>query len=292
MRLERVETVENALSRLADLGEDAQLIAGGTDVMIQLARGQLTPEVLIPIHRLPGLSDVDVNGTVRVGALVTHETVAGGALGAGFAGLGEAAATVGGWQTQTVGTIVGNLCNASPAADTVPPLIVHDAQVCLRSAAGERKVSIDDFLVGRRQTSRRPDEMVTAIELGAPEPNSGDVYLKVGRRGAMEVAIVGLAMRLVFGEGARVATARIAVASVGAKPTRSTAAEVRLQGKEVNPETAAEVAGAILANIDPIDDLRASARYRRQLIPGLTRRALIRCANRASVDIELEEVPA
>lgn len=292
MRLEKVETVEEVIGRLDELGDDARLLAGGTDVMIQLSRGEIAPQVLVPIHHLSGLSGIEANGTVRLGALVTHETVAKGALGAGFEGLQEAAATVGGWQTQTVGTVVGNLCNASPAADTVPPLLVHDAQVDLRSVSGDRSVPIEEFLVGRRETSRRPDEIVAGLQLAASRPNTGDVYLKVGRRGAMEVAIVGLAMRLAFDDQARLETARIALASVGAKPLRVAAAEECLVGGYVNETTVSEAGEAILAGISPIDDLRASARYRRQLIPGLMRRAVIRCAARAGVGVELEEVPA
>lgn len=290
MKVRRVTTTEQALEALAEHGSAAQPLAGGTDVMVQLSRSEISPEVLVPIHELTELSAIETNGGARIGALVTHEVLAGGVLGSGYRSVAEAARTVGGWQTQAVGTLGGNICNASPAADTLPPLLVHDAQVELKSRAGSRSLGLDEFLVGRRQTLRAPDELLVAVGLSEAPPRSGDVYLKVGRRSAVEVAIVGLAMRLVFGEGERIAMARIALASVAPVPLRARKAEALLEGQALDGALLDEVSAAVLAAISPIDDLRASASYRRLLIPGLVRRAASTCARRAGVSYRVEEV--
>ena len=204
-------------------------------------------------------------------------------LGAGHDAVVESAATVGGLQTQAVGTIGGNVCNASPAADTLPALLVHDARLTLRSSTGSRTVALADFLVGRRATTRRPDELLTEITLTTPGERSGDVYLKVGRRSAMEVAIVGLAMRLAFDPDGTVTEARIAVASVGPRPMRSTDAEAALVGGPLGPDPIRAAAEALLRDIAPIDDVRGSAEYRRRVIPGLLDRAAERCSRRAGI---------
>jgi len=200
----------------------------------------------------------------------------------------EGAATCGGWQTQAVATAGGNICNASPAADLAAPLLVNDASIRLRSVSGERDVPYDEFVLGRRLTARAPTELVTAIHLGAPPPHSSDVYLKVGRRSAMEVAVVGLAMRLTFA-GGRVAAARVAVASVGPMPLRIPAAEAALTGAELTESAIHDAATAVLDEISPIDDLRGSAAYRRRLVPGLLGRAAARCAQGAGVPVTFKE---
>jgi len=289
MQVRRVTTIEEAVSVLAELGDQACVLAGGTDVMVQLQRGEIRPETLIPIEPLVDLTAVETNGAVRMGALVTHYQAASGALGSGFDSIRESAATVGGWQTQAVGTIGGNVCNASPAADTLPALLVHAAELILASSSGERRLPLSKFLQGRRQTARRPDELLTHIEVENPPPQSGDTYLKVGRRGAMEVAIAGLAMRLVFNTQGLIEDARVALASLAAVPFRAAAAESILTGAPPNMAAAAEAADALLGEISPIDDLRSSARYRRLLIPGLTARAIAHCATRAGVAAEIQE---
>ncbi len=290
MEFRSAATIDEALDALQQLGDTAQVLAGGTDVMIQLARRELRPQTLVHIERLEELKHLRVNGGVRMGALVTHARLAAGALPAGYAAIAEGARTVGGWQTQAVGTIGGNICNASPAADVVPPLLVHDAVVTLRSTAGARELPLDQFLLGRRATARRPEELLTTIALAPAAKRSGDVYLKVGRRAAMEIAIVGLAMRLAFDQAGAVAEARIAIASVAPKALRLLAAETALQGRALDRRGLDASAAALLEGISPIDDIRASAAYRRRVIPRLLQRAAQHCAERAGVPTALEGV--
>lgn len=281
MELHSVDTIDAALDVLAARGEGCQVLAGGTDVMIQLARGEITPASLLHVERIAELRGIEANGAVHLGALVTHRELAKGVLGDRFRSVAESAATVGGRQTQVVGTIGGNVCNASPAADTLPALLVHDATVTLRSRATSRTVPLQEFLVDRRATTRASDELLTGLWLGDPGEGSGDVYLKVGRRGAMEVAIVGLAMRLSFDAAGSVIEARVALAAVGPRPARSTGAEDALVGGPLAPDRLVAAAAAVLLDITPVDDLRGTADYRRRVVPGLLRRAAGICAQRA-----------
>jgi carbon-monoxide dehydrogenase medium subunit len=281
MELHAADSLDTALDVLSRHGERCQVLAGGTDVMIQLGRGEIAPSLLLHIERLDELRTVASNGSTRIGALVTHRALATGALGTGYRAVAESAGTVGGLQTQAVGTLGGNVCNGSPAADTLPALLVHDAEVTLRSADGERSVPLERFVVGRRATTRSPDELLTAVTLAAQLPRSGDVYLKVGRRSAMEVAIVGLAMRLTFDGAGTITDARVAAAAVAPRPVRSTAAEAALVGSRGEAGAVRTAADALLAGIDPVDDVRGTATYRRRVIPGLMDRAVRICAQRA-----------
>ena len=281
MELYAADCLDDALGVLADRGDRCQVLAGGTDVMIQLSRGEIAPAVLLHVEKIGALRGVEANGVTRLGPLVSHRDLAKGLIGDRFQAVAESAATVGGLQTQAVGTIGGNICNASPAADTLPALLVHDAQVTLRSSAGSRTLALEEFVVGRRATTRAADELLTEIILADPGEDSGDVYLKVGRRSAMEVAIVGLAMRLAFDAEGVVREARVALASVGPRPLRSTTAEAVLVGSRLEPAALEEATHAVLLDVTPVDDLRGTADYRRRVIPGLLHRAADICARRA-----------
>ncbi|HKY46475.1 MAG TPA: xanthine dehydrogenase family protein subunit M, partial [Acidimicrobiia bacterium] len=257
-----------ALAVLDEFGDDARILAGGTDLMIQYQRGEINPSVFLHIQKIPELGGITVNGSIAIGALTTHRRlVRHDEIRRHLPALAEAAATVGGWQTQEAGTLGGNLCNASPAADTVPPLLMADAVVGLASPKGRRSMPLDQFLLGRRLTARQADELLTGIDLELPPPRTGEVYLKVGPRSAMEVALVGLAARLTLGEdGATVEDARVAVCSVGPRPFRAVEAEAVLTGSRLEGGAVAE-AGELLARAaSPIDDFRATGAYRRRVL--------------------------
>lgn len=291
MEFRRAASVDQALAWLSEHGESARVIAGGTDAMMQVARGEIAPAVLVHIEGVRSLAAADgqpapQEATMsRLGALVPHRTLASDpAIRRRHPALSEAAATVGGWQTQAVGTLGGNICNASPAADTAAPLLVADAVVELRSSAGSRRVPMADFFLGRRAIDRRPDELVTAIEAEPLGPDAAEVYLKVGRRGAMVVAVVGLAVRLRFDpRGERVTRARVALCSVAPTPVRARAAERILTEGGALPDAVSEAGQALLAEVAPIDDARGTAAYRRMVLPGLLARAVACCRTAASV---------
>lgn len=283
MEFVATKSVEECVAVLSRHGEDARLLAGGTDLMMQLQHGELDPGILVHIEGIESLRDVTShNGAVRLGALVTHRQVSRSPhLSSGLPALAEASATVGGWQTQEVGTVVGNVCNASPAADTLPPLLVADTTVRLEGPGGSRTVALTDFVTGRRRIARDPDELVTALTLQPVGARTGEVYLKVGPRRGMEVALVGLAVRVSLDADGVATDVRVAVCSVAPVPYRVTVAEQILIGSTLDHEAVGE-AGSVLASLaSPIDDPRASASYRRRILPGLLARAAEIAATRA-----------
>ena len=282
MQFCRATTLDEAVQARADWGDDGRLLAGGTDLMMQFLHGEVTPGALIHIERIASLSNVSTDGRTSLGALTTHRTMATtDRLIERHPALARAAATVGGWQTQTKGTVGGNICNASPAADTVPPLLVGDAHVTLVSAAGERRLPLGDFILGRRSTALAADELLTAVDLEPLPEGAAEVYLKLGRRGAMEVALVGLAVRLGFSDDGVVSYARVAVCSLGPVPRRVPDAENALIGSSLTPDALEEAGGALLAAAAPIDDARTSANYRRRTLRGLLERATTHCQEEA-----------
>ncbi|MDH3397914.1 MAG: xanthine dehydrogenase family protein subunit M, partial [Acidimicrobiia bacterium] len=263
-------------------GDEAQVLAGGTDVMLQHMRREITPSVFLHIGRLDTLREITANDGMSIGPLISHRTLATDPrIARSMPALTEAAETVGSWQTQEVGTVGGNLCNASPAADTVPPLLVAGAVVELSSTGHRRNMPLDEFLVGRRSTARRSTELLTGISADAVSPGTGETYLKVGRRSAMEVAIVGLAVRLTVDPDDTVTSARVAVCSVAPHPYRATAVELILEGSHMEPDVIAEAGRALTASASPIDDARASADYRGRVMPHLLERAIGACLHRA-----------
>jgi carbon-monoxide dehydrogenase medium subunit len=283
MRFRRAQTLEEALDIRADLGDEAQILAGGTDVMIQYLRGEIAPGTLLHIEDIGALAAVSLNHQTTLGPLTTHRTLAtDAALMTAHPALAASAGMVGGWQTQAVGTIGGNICNASPAADTVPPLMVADAQVTLASRRGERRLPLTEFFVDRRMTVLDADEMLTAVDLDPLPVASGEIYLKLGRRGAMEVALVGMALRLGFATDGTVDSAAIAVCSIAPTPRRVSDAETALIGSQLESDALDAAGEAVVAAASPIDDARASASYRTRTLRGLLERAAVQCREAAT----------
>ncbi|HUZ24490.1 MAG TPA: FAD binding domain-containing protein [Streptosporangiaceae bacterium] len=285
MEFRQGTSVEQVLGWLADLGDSACVVAGGTDAMMQYARGEVAPAVFVHIERLRVLAAAGHDRESRLGALLTHRFLARDpVIRQRHPALAEAAATVGGWQTQAVGTVGGNICNASPAADTAAPLLIADAVVELSSCVGRRRVPLTDFFLGRRQVDRRPGELVTGIAAAPIGPRSGEVYLKTGRRGAMVVAVVGLAARLSFDEEGRATDARLAMCSVAPQPVRARKAEYILTDGGAFPDAIRAAGLALRDEMSPIDDSRATASYRREILPGLLERAVACCRSRAGLN--------
>lgn len=268
-------TTDEALATLQELGSSATVLAGGTDVMVQLQAGQIHPENLLYIGNLDDLKGINrKQQTFDIGSLVTHrQLVVDAEIAARLPALAEACSSVGGWQTQEVGTVGGNVCNASPAADTIPPLLVADASVTLASSDGVRSMPLAEFVLGRRQTAARPEELLVRLEVVPCDGTVGEVYLKVAPRTAMEVAVVGLAVRVSMTEGT-VTDARVAACAVAPRAFRSVAAEQVLVGSQLETEAVAEASRLLASDADPIDDVRASAAYRRSVLQRLLGRAV------------------
>ncbi|MDW8267627.1 MAG: FAD binding domain-containing protein [Anaerolineae bacterium] len=268
-------TLDDALAALAEHGHHARLVAGGTDVLVEIEFGAPPPEVLIDISRLPGLDTVTLaDGWIHIGPLVTHNlTVADPLLQRHAWPLVRACWEVGAPQIRNRGTIAGNLVTASPANDTIPALWVLGAEVTLASVRGRRTVPLPDFFLGVRRTVRQPDEMVVDIRFPVPPATARGMFIKAGLRRAQAISLVNIAAWLDV-EGEVVREARLAFGAVAPTIVRAPAAEAILVGHPLTPERIAVAAERIQEAIRPIDDVRASVVYRRHLAGVITRRAL------------------
>lgn len=281
MRFCRVSSVAEAVDELSRWGPEGCVLAGGTDVMPQYLRGERAPAALIDIGGIEGLQGIsEVGGRTNVGALVTLRRIATASLiELRHPALAQAASAVGAWQTRTVATLGGNVCSAAPTADTLPALLVADAQLTLVSKSGRRRLALKDFLEGAGATALRPTELLRAIEIEALDEHGVEGYLKVGRRDGMDLAVVGLALRLTVAPSGVVSDARVAVCGGTRPPHRVPGAESAIMGSQLDggPVDFAE-AGAELASAAAPEQTQ-SARYRRRIIGGLLNRLAQRCAD-------------
>jgi carbon-monoxide dehydrogenase medium subunit len=266
----------------ARFGADGRLLAGGTDLIIQMRRRKISPRHIVSLRRVPGLDTIEANGVVRLGALVTHRALE---RYPGFHGhlraLVEGAEVVGGHQVRNAGTVGGNIVNASPAADVVPVLLALDAAVTCVGPDGERTLPLDDFLVGPGETARRAGEVLTAVTFDRLPPRSATAFLKAGRRKAMEISVVCVAAQVTLdASGERCVQARIALGAVAPRTWRARDAERVLENRPLDAATLREAGRLAAAGCQPISDVRASGRYRRLLVETLVQRALSRCVER------------
>ncbi len=211
----------------------------------------------------------------RLGALTTWSALARTGLPAWFAGLQLAAREIGGEQIQNAGTLGGNLCNASPAADGVPPLLAMDALVELAAVDGVQQLPLAEFIQGNRRTARRPEQLLTAVLIPRPRAaRAGGHFLKLGARRYLVISIVMVGATLEVGSDGRIAAARIAVGACSPVARRLPAAERALAGAPCDAGLGALVQPGHLAGLEPIDDVRASAAYRSDVTLTLVRRTL------------------
>ncbi len=273
--------LEDALDALATSGERARVVAGATDLMLELQRKvRRGVDVLVDVTRISGLDQVtlDADGWVHVGPLVTHnQAVVSPVLRRYGFPLAQASWGVGSPQIRNRGTIAGNLVTASPANDTIVPLMALGAQVTLRSTRGERTVPLAEFYTGVRRTVMMPDEMLTDIAFPAMRANQRGVFLKMGLRQAQVISVVSAAAVLTF-DGDVVEDARITLGAVAPTIIRAPEAEAVLKGRRLDEEVIAQAARLAAEAARPIDDLRASADYRRRMVEVLVKRGLRRLA--------------
>ena len=276
------QTLDEALAILARERAQARIIAGGTDLIIELERGVRRLEAVIDITHIPGLNQVTLDGdTIHLGPLVTHNhVVASGLCVERALPLAQAAWEVGAPQIRNRGTVAGNVITASPANDTITPLMALDARVTLRSTRGTRDVPLAQFYTGVRRTVMADDELLTAIHFPALRANQRGVFLKLGLRRAQAISVLNVAVVLTF-DGPIVTDARITLGAVAPTIIRAPEAEAALIGQRLTPEVIQAAAQAAQAAARPIDDVRATAAYRRRLVGVLTRRALTRLADGA-----------
>jgi len=270
----RPKTLDEAVAQLATPG--VQVLSGGTDFYPAL--GDRIPQgSVLDISALPDLRGVwRESDYFRIGGLTTWTDIIRADLPRCFDALKSAAREVGSVQIQNRGTVAGNLCNASPAADGVPPLLALDAEVELSSSAGTRRMSLAEFIIGNRKTLRRPDELLTAVWVPRTLEDAASAFLKLGARRYLVISI-SMVTAVVLVNGSRIARARVAVGSCSVVARRLPMLESDLTGASVRDGLDSLVTPAHLAPLSPIDDVRATGEYRLDASLTIVRRALKSC---------------
>jgi xanthine dehydrogenase iron-sulfur cluster and FAD-binding subunit A len=270
-------TLDQAVHTLAEYAPEARIVAGGTDLMLELERGA-RPDVntLIDVTRIPGLDQIaeDDQGWIQLGPFVTHNQVAGSSLirKHGYA-LAAACWEIGAPQIRNRATVAGNLITASPANDTIPPLLALDAQLTLRSVRGERSIALAEFYTGVRKTAMEPDEILTSIRFQKGSEDRRSSFYKLGLRRAQAISVVNTAVVLEM-EGESIRHAAVTLGSVAPVVIHAVEAETYLIGRSLQPETVGHAAELAAKAATPIDDLRGSAAYRRHMVKICTTRSL------------------
>jgi carbon-monoxide dehydrogenase medium subunit len=276
-----VNSADEAVQLLSTHGRQAKIIAGGTDILVGMKLGKIEPDYLIGVQDIPGIGDLEETGKgVRIGAGCTfHQVEASPVIKQRYQALYEAAKSVSSLQIKNMGTIGGNLCNASPASDSAPALLVLGALVKIRGPGRDRLIGLGDLFVGPGETSLAEDEMLTEIQLPPPLPGAGSAFQKIARVSA-DLAKVNVAV-FVGRKGAHCLDCRIALGSVAKTAVRAKEAESIMKGHEFNEKRLEAVALKASEEIAPITDLRSSEEYRRAVSKVITRRALLKAWDRA-----------
>jgi aerobic carbon-monoxide dehydrogenase medium subunit len=269
-------TLQEAVSLLDRYGSAASVLAGGTDLLVEIKEQIRRPDYVINIKKIPSLDRLsfDERSGLRIGALVTVRQVeSSGIVGERYPSLQHAAREIGSIQVRNRATVVGNICRASPSADTLPPLMAHAAKVTIFGPDGERVVPLEEFVTGPGRTVLAPHEIVTEVVVPTPAADVATVYIKHGRRKAMELATVGVAVSLARNEDL-CRDVRIVLGAVAPTPIRARKAEALLRGERLKLAMVAAAAQAAMEESRPISNVRSSAEYRRDMVKVLVGRAI------------------
>lgn len=271
-------SVDELIGALARMGDRARILAGGTDLMLLLRERIFRPECLIDISRLAalrGISDAPGKGLTIGAATKIRDLQRSALIRERYFALWQAAGELGSIQIRDMATLGGNSCNASPAAETPPALIVLGATVTLASTRGRRQMALEEFITGTRKTVLAADEFLESFHLPEPWPRSASRYAYAGLRDAMEIDIANVAVNISLdATRKRIEEVRIALGAVAPMQVRATRAEALLKGRAPGADTYADAAEACAAEARPIDDMRASAAYRLEVLKPLVRRTL------------------
>ena len=275
MRFHTPESFEQAVAIAARTTGRTRFLAGGTDVLVQLRAAIITPDDLIDLKYIPGVKDITrtAEGGWRIGIAVSGAELGRHAgLCADWPGVVEGMQLVGSTQVQGRATLVGNLCNGSPAADSVPGMMAAVAMVSVIGPHGSREVAVEDIPAGPSRTTLLPGEVITAIILPPRGAHGGDAYLRFIPRTEMDIAVVGVAVNL-RREGARIIEARIALGAVGPKVMLAPAAAQAIIGTALDAVALAALSAAAIAASTPISDKRGTATFRKDIVGVLVQRA-------------------
>ena len=283
MRYEAPETIEGAVKLLAGGGPRGRVLAGGTDLLVQLRAGMIAPELVVDIKRIDETREIrEERGRLVIGAAVTGaELGEHAAAKAMWPGVVEATELIGSTQIQGRASLAGNLCNASPAADTVPALVAAAATCRIAGPGGERRVPVEEVCTGPGQLSLDDGEFVVAFEFPERPPRSADAYLRFIPRTEMDIAVVGAGVNLSFEDNGRCADARVALGAVAPTVILVEEAGRALVGTECDDAALQNMAAAASAACRPIDDKRGTVEYRIKVAGVLATRAAKIAAQRA-----------
>jgi len=282
IRYEAPSSIGDAI-RLIQSDPQARIMAGGTDLLVQFRAGIRRPSAFIDIKRIPELIafSIDARGLHIGAATPAAALVESEQLRQLFPGLSESIALIGSTQIQGRGSVGGNLCNASPAADTPCALIVNQAECVIAGPGGTRHVAADAFCLAPGKTVLAPGEFLIAIEVPRPAPRTADAYLRLIPRSEMDIAVVGAAVSITLDEHGRCTAARVALSAVAPTPLLVPAAAAALVGTMLDAAAFDRAAAAARDAARPIDDKRGTVAYRRQVAGVLTKRAAATAARRA-----------
>ncbi len=277
----KADSLSHALDVLSADSQDITPLAGGTNVIVNLRQDRRKYKTLLDIKGIKELHGVRVeNGHLVVGGATTIAELLRQPLIADHGlPLKTSSALFANPLIRNRATLAGNLVDASPAADTAPPLLVLDAEVELTSKGNGRWLALDDFITGVNQTKRQPDELLTSIRWPVRPENCSSAFYKLGLRKADAISVLSVAVRIILDEKGQCASARIALGAVAPRPMRATVAEDLLEGNTLSPELIEEAARLSAQATEPIDDVRGSAVYRRRVTGVVVRRLLISVTN-------------
>lgn len=271
------KTISEVCSLLSEHRENAKVISGGTDLLVQMKERTLKPQYLVGLKGVSGLDRISFGEAegLRIGGLSSIQSIVDSpVIREKFGFLADAAASIGTPQIRNMGTVGGNLCNAAPSADCAPPLIALNATVTLESAKGTRTVSLEKFFSGPGNTVCRPDELLIEIQVPIPQPRSGGAYLKLFPRGSVDIAAVGVAAMLTMAENGICRESKIVLGAVAPTPIRAKNAENVLMEREIGDNSIEEAAQKASEEAHPISDIRSSSFYRTEMVKVLTKRAV------------------
>jgi carbon-monoxide dehydrogenase medium subunit len=278
-------TVAEASALLAAQGDRARVLAGGTDILVQVREGRREVDLLVDVKHIPELNELtfDPRKGLTVGAAVPcYRLYEHPELGRAYPGLIDAVSLVGGIQIQSRASLGGNLCNASPAADTIPALIAHEAVCVIGGPQATRQVPVEAFCTGPGRTVLGRGEFLVSLRLPPPRPQSGTLYVRFIPRNEMDIAVVGVGVAVTLDEArSRCTAARIALAAVAPTPLLVPEAGASLVDGPLSEALLDRAASLAQAAARPISDMRGDATYRRHLVGVLTRRALRGAIQRA-----------
>lgn len=271
-------SLPEALTLLQQQGQGGRLLAGGTDLLVQMKERDLAPRYVVSLRNLPELRTIsfDPSGGLTVGARVSMRAIElDPNIRAHYAALAEAAGVVGSIQVRNLATLGGNICNAAPSADTAPALIALAATAVIAGTDATRELPVEELFQGPGRTALQAGEILVAIKCAAPWPRSGSAYLRHTPRAELDIAVVGASAALRL-DGETIADARIALGAVAPVPLRMPSVEAALKGQPATAATLAAAAEVAAGEVRPISDQRGSEKFRRTLSAVLTRRVLER----------------